>query len=450
MPRFAAATAAAFLVFVGAARLAAAQDAPLLTIDDAVALALQQNRSIRAAALDVDKAGDAIGALRARRFPAFEVDFLEGRLLGDFNLRFPAGAFGTFPATGPVPGSDMTISTPAQWTSTALVRVTQPLTALHRIAIGEQQLTIGRRQASERLRGARQTVANQVQRLYYGILQADGGLAAAEQSLAMHQEVARLVAERVQEGTSLQADALDVQAAIAKQQAQITELRDTSASLHEQLNAVLGRDIATPFSVAPVPPAAPGTETLTDLETRALGQRPDVREARLAVDQAEADVKLKHAAFIPEVSATVNFLSFSRIQVLPRAAAVAGVLATWEPFDWGRKRHDLAASEKTVEQAKAALADAEARARTEVRSRYRALSEARALVQAADLGAQAARERLRLTTNLYREQKALLEDVLQKQTALAAADQEHTGALARLGTARADLEQALGDPLGDR
>jgi outer membrane protein len=417
---------------------------PVLTIDQAVALGLQQNRSIASQALEVKKAEDALASLHTQRWPLFEVNFLEGRLLGELNLHFPAGAFGVFPSTGPVPPQDTTISTPDRWTSTTLIRFNQPISQLHRIGLGEKQLEIGRDLAGERVRAQQQTIANNIRRLYYGILQAQDGVQALEQSLTLHREVDRLVAQYVKEGVALTADGLEVQALIAKEEADVVTLTNTSATLREQLNALLGRDIATPFSVAGVPASTIGDEELSALETRALAARPEVKQATLATSQAEYDVRVKRAALIPEISATVDFVSFYRFEVLPPAFAIAGVLATWEPFDFGRKRRAIAQSEKSVEQARAAMQDAAALVRTEVRASYRKLAEARQMVTVAELAQRAARERLRIATSLFSEQKSLFRDVLQAQATLATADRQHNDALLQLAAARSDFEKAVG------
>jgi outer membrane protein len=424
-----------------------AQGAPpgdVLTIDQAVSLGLQQNRSIRRGELEVQKVEDSLAVLRTRRRPAFEVTFLEGRLLADFNLYFPGGAFGVFPGIGPVPAADTTITTPSQWTSTTWVRVTQPLSQLHQIALGEHQLELGRDLALERMRGEQQNVTNNIRRLYFGMLQVGDGMQARTQSQTLYQEVERLVSGYVKEGAALAVEQLEVQTLIAKEQLELQALRDSLASLGEQLNAVIGRDIATPFTVAPVPPDPSGDDDLPALESRALSARPEIKEATLALGQARDGVRLKRAALIPDVSATFNYIGFYRYQVLPPNVALAGVTATWEPFDWGRKRREIAQSEKVVEQASSATRDADALVRAEVRSSFRKLRQAREGIRVSELGVQAARERLRVVTNLYREQKTLLRDVLQAEMTLASADQLHDDALLQLATARADLEKAVG------
>jgi outer membrane protein TolC len=425
-----------------------AQDQPpgeVLTLDQAIALGLQQNRSIRSDRVDVQKAEDSLASIKTRRRPTFEVNFLEARLLADVNLDFPGGAFGVFPGTGPVPPTETNVTTPAQWTSTVFFRVDQPLTQLYRIGLGERQLELGRDMASERVRGREQSVTGDIRRLYYGILQTQYALTARDQSLNLHVEVERLVREYIQQGVALEADGLEVEALVAREQSEVRALRDSSASLHEQLNALMGRDITTPFTVAPVPETQLGDEGLPALEARAVANRPEVKQAALALDQAKYDVRIKHSTLYPDVSATVDFLGFYRWQVLPPAVAMAGFLATWEPFDWGRKRREVDTSQRVVEQATVATQDADALVRIDVRTSYRKLATARDMAHVAELAVGAARERLRVATMRYREQNSLFRDVLQAQAALATADEQHYDAMLQLATARAELEKAVGD-----
>lgn len=442
-----------FLFVVAAAILASGasvrtQDQPaggVLTLDQALTLGLQQNRSLHSSEVEVEKMKDALASMHSRRRPTFNVDFLEARLLGELNLHFPAGAFGVFQSTGPVPSADTTVTTPAQWTSTALIRISQPLSQLYRIGLGERQVALGRDLATERLRGKALSVSSDIRRLYYGILQTDNAVTARTRSLTLHREVDRLVREFIREGVALDADGLEVQALVAKEEAELRALRDSGVSLREQLNALVGRDIVTPFTVAPVPDTPLEDQDVAALETRALANRPEVKEASLALAQAQYDVRIKRSLLYPDVSATADFLGFYRFEVLPPAVALAGVLVTWEPFDWGRKRRDVETSKKVVEQATSAAQDAEAFVRIDLRTSVRKLAAARDLAHVADLAVGAARERLRVATMVYREQKSLFRDVLQAEAALASADQQHDDAMLQLATARADLEKAVGD-----
>ena len=75
----------------------------------------------------------------------------------------------------------------------------------------------------------------------------------------------------------------------------------------------------------------------------------------------------------------------------------------------------------------------------------RKASEARQFLRVTQLARDTAAERLRVTTERYRVESTLLRDVLEAQTAMARATQEYEQALGAFWTARADLEQAIGD-----
>ena len=121
------------------------------------------------------------------------------------------------------------------------------------------------------------------------------------------------------------------------------------------------------------------------------------------------------------------------------------VQASWEPFDWGRRSHDLAVKELTVRQAETAVRQLEAGAVVELSAKARTLREARSLVSVTELGERAARERLRVMLDRSNEQVVLAKDLLQAQVALAEADHTYQDALLAYWEARADYEKAAGE-----
>lgn len=427
------------------AQVATAAAAEPLTVDQAVVLAIKTNRSVRTSELEVYKAEDAIASVRTRRKPIFQVDVLEARLVSDLNIRFMAGALGTFESTGPIPSEDTTITSEAAWTTSMLIRVSQPLSQLHKIGLTVKQLELARDIATERLRARRQAVAFDIRRLCYALLQTEQGITARQQSLELHREILRLVGDHVREGTSLAGDELEAKSLVAREENELLKLRNAAASLREQLNAVMGRDVDTPFTLAPIAESAEADEDVAALEARALASRPELKEAALSIQQAEYAVRISKADRLPDVSATFDYVGLHNFDLLPSSIAAAGVLFSWEPWDWGRKRNDLATKQRTVEQAGATARDAETLVRTEVRAAVRKLEEARSGIRVAQLGYAAAQEKLRVATESYKEQRALLRDVLQAQTVVASASQQQSSALLALKTARAELDKALGE-----
>ena len=75
-------------------------------------MAVASNRPARIAAMDEARAQDALTSLRTERLPKFDLKFLEGGILSPIAFSFRQGAFGTFPATGPIPFADLSVESP--------------------------------------------------------------------------------------------------------------------------------------------------------------------------------------------------------------------------------------------------------------------------------------------------------------------------------------------------
>jgi outer membrane protein len=434
----------AALGFLAAGSTAAAP-AEVLTLERAVELALSNNRQVGIAALEVDRAEQRLGAARTNRLPSLSVDGTAGTTLTAISVTYPAGSFGDFPGTGPIPAEDTRIESPRSLAGNVSATLAQPLSQLKRIGLGTKLSEISRDLEREKLREQRAAVAGNTRRLYYGLLQIESSLRAAESQVALYRELERVVGQRVAQEAALPSDHLDVRARLASAEYQANSLRNERTSGQEQLNHLLGRELTREFELAEV--GAPTTEEL-DLASalsRAIERRPDLAQARLSVDRADTDLRSKKAESIPDVSLSVSYVSFVNVDLVPRNIAIAGLQVKWEPFDWGKRKRERAEKALQVEQAKSGARERESAARLEVSRSFRKLQEARLLLQAQALGRQAAEEKLRVVTNKHREESALLKDVLEAQVALDQATYEHDRALTGFWTARADLQQAIGE-----
>jgi outer membrane protein len=89
--------------------------------------------------------------------------------------------------------------------------------------------------------------------------------------------------------------------------------------------------------------------------------------------------------------------------------------------------------------------EAEDRTVIEVNNLFRKMVETRALLDVVRVAQQAAREKLRVKTNQFQIQAALLSDVLQVRAEASNADDRRQQALLAFWGAKADFEQALGE-----
>ena len=440
------------LIAAGVVHQANAQDngttSQVLTLNRAIAIALKNNREAKNARLEIEKADDKLDAYRTRRLPSFKVSSLVSQPLNTIDTTFEKGVFGIYPGNVPVPLQDTIIKSSTNVTALLLGQVTQPITQLRRIGFQIKQQELDVEISQTQLSATEQSLVNEVKRAYYSILQTEGAVRSAEESVKLYHELDRVTGEYVVQQVALKTDLMDVQTRVAKAEYEVLTLNNSLSTQKEQLNHLLGRDVRTEFSVTD-PETAQAVMRETDLmeaRKRALEQRPEIREARLRLQQANLDKRVKKSERIPDVSlvfntvTTVNYSNF-----VPRSATGIGIQVEWEVFDWGRKKHETAEKNRIIAQADNTVLETESKVLLEVNSRFRTLQESSQLIRIARLAQTAARANVQIAAYKYRLEAVLLKDVLTAQTSLANANYEYQKAVLSFWTAKADFEKALGE-----
>jgi outer membrane protein TolC len=430
----------------------AAQDAgpappapPVLTLDQAVQIAVTNNRSLKIATLEVDKSKWQIAEVKTKRLPAFSGTILGSQLLNEVSFSFPAGSFGNLPGVGPFPSSDTKITTPRQPIAYVLSQVTQPLSQLYKIQLGVRAKELDAKITGEKARAERQTLIKDVKQAYYAVLQSESQLESAEANVKQYQELDRVVLQRVSQEAALKSDSLDVKAKFANEKYKLAQLRNTLDTRKEYLNNLLGRDIRTEFRTEQVPVASFEEVDLKLAQSRALEQRPEIKQAELTAREAEYDRRMAKADYIPDVGVAFNYSSNFNVDVLPRNMTSIGLELKWEPWDWGRRKDIVNQKKATESQAQAQLNETRSRVLMDVNSRFRKLEESRALIAVAQAETEAAQQRLREVTNKYGQQAVLLSDVLHQQAAAASASDDYQQALLGFWSAKTEFEKSLGE-----
>jgi len=300
--------------------------------------------------------------------------------------------------------------------------------------------------AQAKLRQQRNETVDQVKKTYYGILQTGSALSSVEEALKSYHELDKVTGDYVVQQVALKADHLTVQTRLARVEYEQLELSNQLATQKEQLNTLLGRDVGTTFEVAGVPEFTSLETDLAAARKIALERRPELEQARLAIEQATLDRRIKKSEYIPDVSAGfVYFTPRNYPPVIPKNFADVGVVVSWEVFDWGRKKHQLAEKEKAVEQAKNGLKETEDQVLVDVGDKLRKLQQSGQALRVAKLAENSAKENLRVSTGQYKFQAVLLSNVLQSQASLAEATNEYQQALLAFWTAKAEFEKSLGE-----
>jgi outer membrane protein TolC len=417
----------------------------VLTLDEAVRLAKSNNRELKVWGLDVGKQRDALGEARTHLYPRFDTSVLAAELLAPLDFTINKGQFGTFPGTGPIPGSNTDLHTPARPIAVASVTATQPLTQLLRIhlSIAGQRLKVDVAQLTFDQR--EQKLTDDVRQSYYQVLQSQIQYESHQSMVKYLEELLQLTGRRFSQHTALEADRLSVKAELAKASYQLTTIEDKLADSKEDLNHLLGRSVQTEFSVEPVPATLPEQENLPAARATALEHRPEVKLAANRVRQAELATKSEKTRYIPDVSIQASYFSPANINFLPQNIGSVGALLTWQPWDWGEKHHKIQQAAIAEKQAGLSAEDTREQILVDVDSNFRHLREARSHLSVTEAIRDAETEKMRNQKEAYSQQSILLSDLLKQQFSLADAESQYHQAVLAYWSARADFQKTLGE-----
>jgi outer membrane protein TolC len=422
-----------------------ASDAPVLTVDQAVQIALSSNRNLKIVALNVDAGNQKLLADKTHRYPAFKTYAFGSQLLVPISFVVDAGQFGTYPGIGPIPATNTSITTPSQPTAYIVASVSQPLLTLYKINLHIHGEGLSVEQAVQKLRGERQSVASDVRQAYYTVVQLENAVDATNASIEQYKELDRITQMYVEQQMALKSENLEVKAKLAQEQYKLLEQQDKLQSAKEQLNDMLARDLDTDFRTTKVPDLTPTEENLKAAQALALSQNPQVKEAEITVQEAGNARRLAKSQFVPDLGATFNYVSPFGINFVPTNIMGIGLELNWEPFDWGRRKHEVDEKTINVEQSKLNLDQTKSQILLNVNNQFRALAEARSAVTAAAANQESAREKLREITDQYKQKTALLRAVLQQQSEVEGANADYNQAMASFWTAKAKFQKAIGE-----
>jgi outer membrane protein TolC len=419
-----------------------------LTVDDAIKIALANNRTLKIVSLNLNVQNEKLAADKTRRLPSFNSYVFGSQLLTPISYTVPAGQFGVYPSpVGPIPIPESTsyITTPAHPTALVTLSASQPLITLYKINlyVRGQQLSVD--EAAQQLREEKLTVVDQVQQAYYKVMEIENKIDSINASIKQYTELDRITLQYVSEQVALQSENLEVKARLAKEQLDLLKAQDKLITAKETLNDLLGRDLKTQFRTAAVSPASAVEQSLATAEATALQNNPKVAEGEIDIRRATNARDLAKSEYLPDLSLSLHYSSPFGYDFVPLNVANAGFEFRWEPWEWGRRKHEVQEKTYNIEQSKLKLDNTKSQLLINVGDTFRSLQEARSAVAVAEAKQTASREKLREVTLQYSQQTALLRDVLQQQSSVESADSEYNDAVADFWSAKASFQKAIGE-----
>jgi outer membrane protein len=417
-----------------------------LTLEEAVSLAVEHSREVQAKALQPGEIQQQIASMQAQRLPQFKATALVGELLDHPSLTFARGVFGNGIDGSFIPQQAVRLRAPERPIAIPFLQGNFALSQQYRMALDVKKLQLEKKLRAEEVRATRAEVVAAVKNVYYRLVLNRFSLDAAERNVNVYKEMERITLRYVSEKTVLKADLLEVQARHARAEYEATLVRDGIAEGKEELNSLLGRPIDLDFDVAPVESPESSLQNVEELRQRALAKSPAIRQAQLRVEEAGVARRIKKSEYIPDVSLNVGYLGVTGLpSIFPQKFAVAGVLVDWQPFDWGRKKHESAELDEKQQEASLVLKEEEDRVRIEVGKQWRKLNEARQFLAAARVNEDRARDDVRVVQARYSQNAALMKSVLESQAAASGAHEQTEKALIEWWQAQTNLDKTIGE-----
>ncbi len=215
------------------------------------------------------------------------------------------------------------------------------------------------------------------------------------------------------------------------------------------------------------PAVAPGLMTVDQAIQRALKNYPSVRVSQEQINAAAAGIRLARTAYLPHADALAQVNRATRNNVfgllLPQSAipsisgpvlgtnnlgttwgTALGVLVTWEPFDFGLRRANLAVASALQAESEAALKRTQYEIAVATADACLTLAAAQETIRAAQAGVDRAGVLLRTITALVNAQLRPGADASRADAELAAARTQWIQAQQAADVARATLSQFVG------
>jgi outer membrane protein TolC len=417
-----------------------------LSVDDAVKIALADNRTLKIVSLNLDVHKEKLAADKTRRLPSFNTYVFASELLSPISYFIPQGQFGCcYPGIGPIPSQNTYLTTGSHPTASVLASASQPLIQLYKINLYLRGQRLSIEEAEQQLREQKQAVVDDVRQAFYKVVEIGNQIDSTQASIKQYEELDRITLQYVSEQVALESENLEVKTKLAGEQLSLLKLQDKEQTAKETLNDLLGRNINTPFRTAAVAPVSADEMDLASAQAKALENNPKVKEGEITVKQADNARALAKSQYLPDLNFSIQYTTPIGYTFVPTNIANAGLEFRWEPFEWGRRKHEVNEKTINVAQSKLELENTKVKILINVGDQFRSLKEARASVLVAQVAQTSSREKLREVTLEYGQQTKLLRDVLQQQTAVEKANSDFDDALASFWSAKASFEKAIGE-----
>jgi outer membrane protein len=433
-----------WMIALGLAVPAVAQQQDPLSLQQAVAIALERNPQHKAALAETRAAKADVKEAQSFFFP--RITFSEAATLSNDPVyvfgtrlrqsRFTAADFALNQLNNPETIGNFATRLGTQWNVFDSFSTT----------FNARRAKELKSAATERLARADQMTAFRVVQAYYGVLFAERQAELAEHAASTAQAVVDQSRTRFEAGTTVESDYLSAQVDLASRQQELVRARNAVSIAAAELDVAMG--IAVDHSYQLTSGLSERTlpaVTLTDSDALALKQRSDLKEVTATLRASDAGVQAARSSFGPRINV---FASTELDNISPFGNGgsnwAAGAELQIDLFSGGQKSASVERARANVDRMQALKQAAEDRIHLEVRRAFYDYDSARQMVSVTKVAIAQAEEGLRIVTNRYRAGMNTITDLLRAEDAARHARTNYWQAVYQYFVSYAALELATG------
>jgi len=405
------------LILMTSSQVLAAETVELMSLKDAINLALKNNNRIKAAGFGAEAAERSVAIATSGYYPT--IGFEEALVASNaptqtFMMKLDEGRFTQ---------NDFLINNlnhPGTWHDFKTVLTAQLPLYTPSLAPAREMAVKTSLKGQQNLEATREEIAFQVFQLYLDVQRSRAQLQSADQAVIEAKENMRLASVRNMEGVGLRSDVLRARTHLLTVEQQQISARNNLTLAGMQLALVAGLPegsrIEISEAVAPVALAF----TPAELTGSALEERSDLKLSRTELERNDASVNLARSAWLPSLAAFGSYQLNAKDTPFgsDNDSWVAGLSLKWNVFDGFRRSNEQAraAAERSAaaEQLEGKIREARYQVQESILRREetgKRLDVARSALQDAD-------ETVRLLTRRFENSLATMVELLDAQSAL--------------------------------
>jgi outer membrane protein len=419
-----------------------------LTLDDAVARAIERSEEVGLARTAVQTAGQQVVVARSAAFPQLDAS-------ASYSRTFASAFDNAF--SGSLSGLGGALPFGQKHTYSASVAVSQLLFAGGRVSSSIASAKHARAAAELSLREETAEIALEVRRAYYRALLATELETIAVASIDQAQKFLQQEQQRLGAGYGSDLDVLRAEVSLANLNPQLVDARNAAhlafLDLKRLVNIPLENELTLTTVLQPPPPTPPDRPLSRE---ELLNRRASVRAALRQVSAREADVRTARAEYFPAVSFQMSYgrqgfpteaLNFSGVEWQPDWTASIGIQVPL--FTGFKRRAQVAQARIRLHEAQLQLAQLKEGVQLEYEQTLGEREQARATIAARQRTVDQANRVYELTVLRYGQGQATQLEISDSRLDLLQARTNLAQALADFYTADAAVLRATSEAQAD-